>query len=78
MVDIPELIKKTAKRLRDDRKTVRHAFQPHPRNVQLLTSQEQAEKFLALTPSEIQALRLRWGDEEVARYIRAQIRNLQV
>lgn len=75
MPDIGNVVKKTGEILRDRRRLVKWAFQPSPNDVRLLSPQEQLERFLGMTPDTIRELTAKWGEDEVKKYIRTQLRN---
>jgi len=74
-MNIVSLVNKTANRLRDARRVMRHTLSPHPDNVELLSTQEQLERFLSLSSADLQEMRRKWGDEQIRAYLRTQISN---
>jgi len=76
MTNISRTINAAADELRRQRRVVRHSFQPRPEDVDILTPKEQTERFLNLSPDELLALRTKWGDIELNKYIKTQMRML--
>ena len=74
-MNISSVVDKTANRLRDARRVMRHTLSPHPGDVQLLSMREQLERFLKMSSTDIQNMRRKWGDAQAEEYLKIQIGN---
>ena len=74
-MDISQVVERTAQHLKERQRYVRWAFQPSLDSVEILSPREQLEEFLSLTPEELAALRMRWGDDYFQRYLDTQLEN---